>query len=73
MEEKTEADMRLILLHQCEEEGGQIHWANKHGLSGQFVNDMLRGRRDVTSLAAEAMGYEKVVVFRPLVNRKEQQ
>lgn len=71
--EKTEIEMRSILWAECHGKNTQVEFARAHGLSAQFVNDVVNGRRDVTQKVANALGYEKFVIFRPIVLTIEEQ
>ena len=55
-----------LLRAECETEGGQRPWAAKHGVSPQFVSDLLRGRRNISERVAEALGYRAEIVFYPI-------
>lgn len=43
----------------------QAQFAREHGVSLQYLNDFLRGRRDAGKKLLQALGYEKVVVYKP--------
>lgn len=49
-----------------ESEGSQRAWAARHGLSPQFVHDVLKERRGITDRIAEALGYRIETVYYPL-------
>lgn len=55
----SESEMREELRRQCDAVGSIAAWARGHGLSSQFLNDVLHERRGVTEALADAMGYEK--------------
>ena len=38
-------------------------WAKLKGFSAQFICDVLAGRRNVTDSLAQAMGYERRIIF----------
>ena len=40
----TTDDARAILAQACKDAGGQKIWADQHGLSPQYVNDILKYR-----------------------------
>ena len=46
----------------------QTQFAREHGVSLQYLNDFLRGRRDAGKKLLRALGYEKVVTYRPCKN-----
>lgn len=56
-------DMRNILRHRCEEAGGQKAWAEKNGFAVSFVQFVLSGDRRVSDRMANALGYNRKVVF----------
>ena len=45
--------------------GGQKAWAKRHRLSTAYVNDLVHGRKEITSRVARMLGYERRVVFVP--------
>ena len=59
----TESELREKLRQECQQEGGQTAWAVKHGLSPQFVHDVLTERRYVTERMAEELGFRREIVF----------
>ena len=61
-----QADLIAILRSECGRAGGQQAWARRKGFSPQYVNDVLRGRRDVSEAMANALGFVREVRFRPL-------
>jgi len=48
----------------CDEAGGQKAWATANGVSQQYVNDVLAGRREPGDAILNAMGIERVVTYR---------
>jgi DNA-binding transcriptional regulator YdaS (Cro superfamily) len=48
----------------CEEAGGQSAWARRHGLSPQFVCDVVNGRRDPGPKMCRALGVAEVTMFK---------
>ncbi len=44
--------------------GGQKAWAEKHGVSPQFVCDVLKGRRGLTDTICQAIGLIRDTVYR---------
>jgi DNA-binding transcriptional regulator YdaS (Cro superfamily) len=65
-----QADLIAILRSECIAAGGQQAWARGKGFSPQYVNDVLRGRRDVSEAMANALGFVREVRFRPLGIRR---
>lgn len=63
-DELTETQLVGQLQYECLEAGGQKQWAESHGFSSVYVNDVLRGKRAVSEKFAEAMGFERIVTFR---------
>ena len=47
-----------------QEAGSQKAFAEKHGLSPQYVNDVFTGRRDPSGKILTALGLVRVVQFR---------
>lgn len=45
------------------EAGSQKAWAAKHGVSTQYVNDCLKGRREIGRAISEPLGYRPVTVY----------
>lgn len=43
----------------------QAQFARDNDVSLQYLNDFLRGRRDAGKKLLRALGYEKIVVYRP--------
>lgn len=59
----SEADMRNILRHRCEQAGGQKAWADANGFALSFVQFALADERRISGRLAEALGYNRKVVF----------
>ena len=49
---------------------GQAAWARAHKVSAAYVNDVLNGRRDPGPKILDAIGFEKVVTYRPKEGKK---
>jgi hypothetical protein len=45
-------------------EGSQAAFAEKHIISLQYVNDVLRGRREPGPIILNALGLERIVTYR---------
>jgi len=59
-----------LLRAACRGAGSQRIWAQANGLSRQYVTDILKGRRPVTDTVANALGYERVVMYRLRAERR---
>lgn len=53
-----------MLRDACTEAGGQSAWAEKNGLSSQYVCDVAKGRRAPGKAILDALGLEKMVIYR---------
>jgi len=58
----THAEL-LARLREIVEARGQKAVAEAYGFSPQFINDVLRGRRDISNDLAEKLGFTRAVVF----------
>lgn len=56
--------MRALLRRECDQAGSQKAWADKHGLSGAYVSDVLQGRRDIGDSIVKALGLRAETVYR---------
>lgn len=65
-----EFDVVSALLAAVREAGSQSEWARTHGVSVQYVNDVLRGRRGPGDSILNALGFERVVSYRRMGGRK---
>jgi hypothetical protein len=61
----TEDQLREVLSEQCAAAGGQKAWAKLHGVSPQYVCDVLQGRRDAGEAICTALGLRRVVHYEP--------
>lgn len=61
--------VRAALQAACKFGGGQKRWAVANGISLTYVNDMVRGHKNVSHEAASLVGYERVVVFRKVPSK----
>lgn len=48
----------------CNAAGGQSAWAEKHGISPQYVSDVLKSRRLPGDKITQALGLEKALLWR---------
>lgn len=54
----------LRLRKSCNAAGGQKAWATKHGVSAQYVNDVLRNHKPPGDKITRALGLEKALLWR---------
>ena len=54
----------------CDAAGGQSKWSLAHGISPQYVNDVLNARKDPGPKILAALGLRRVIAFAP-INQKE--
>ena len=47
----------------CAEAGGQKHWADRKGVSEQYLSDVLNARKEPGPLILEALGLRRVVSY----------
>jgi hypothetical protein len=52
-----------ILRKACESSGGQTNWSLAHGISPQYVSDVLNARKDPGPKLLAALGLRRVVMF----------
>ena len=57
---------RNIIKWRARQAGSQQALAEQLGISTQYLNDVLNGRRDITQRFAEKFGYLRVVLFEKL-------
>jgi predicted DNA-binding protein (UPF0251 family) len=55
-----------ILRRLVEEEGSQTQAAAKLGISSGYLSEILTNGKPISDKVAEALGYERVVVYKPL-------
>lgn len=48
----------------CEVSGGQKPWADRHGFSTGYLNDVLQGRRHPSRKVLDAIGVVRIVTYR---------
>lgn len=61
--EQFSHDYVLRCLQMKVDVSSQREAAKSYGVTPQFINDVLRGRREITSRLAEAMGFKRRTVF----------
>ena len=57
-------DLLAQLRKACEADGSQAAWAERAGLAAPYISDVLRGRREPGPSLCEALGFERVVLYR---------
>lgn len=60
----NEQDILDRLRAAIEQVGSQRAFADQHGISLQYVNDVLRKRREPGQKILDALGIERVVIYR---------
>jgi predicted DNA-binding protein (UPF0251 family) len=55
-----------MLRRLVEEEGSQTQAAAKLGISSGYLSEILTNGRPISDKVAKALGYERVVVYKPL-------
>lgn len=60
----TEERVLECLREECERLGSQKAFADLHGLSTAYINDVLRGRRELGPAILAALDVERVVTYR---------
>ncbi|NBO66546.1 MAG: transcriptional regulator [Acidobacteria bacterium] len=54
-----------MLRRACREAGNQSAWAMQHGLTPQYVSDVLNVRRPITDNILHALGLKRVTRYVP--------
>ena len=62
----NESAVRAMLRRECGAAGGQSAWADLHGISNSYVNDIVMGRRPISKLIAKRLGLKRVILFEAL-------
>jgi DNA-binding transcriptional regulator YdaS (Cro superfamily) len=57
------AAMRKIITEKIDRFGGQTAWANRHGISVAYVNDIVMGRKSISPRVARMIGYERRTIY----------
>ena len=65
----TQAEL-IALLREQAPIGKQEQWANDHDVQPSYLSDVLRGRRDPGKSIQKALGYERVVMYRKIVDKQ---
>lgn len=56
--------VREALRRACKKAGSQKAWAEQAQVTGAYVNDVLKGKRDPGDAILKTLGLERVVVYR---------
>ena len=59
----TEQEVKDRLLSAIKSAGGQRQFAKAHGFSVAYVNDVVRGKRDLADRILVAIGIERKVIY----------
>jgi hypothetical protein len=59
----TEAEAYKLLNNEIRKAGSQAAFADSHGISRQYLTDVLKGRRDISGKILDALGLAKIVEF----------
>ncbi|MBC6716944.1 transcriptional regulator [Aurantimonas sp. DM33-3] len=59
----TAAGVRDLLRQACANAGSQQAWATEHGVSPQYVGDVLLGRREPGDKILGGLGLRKIVTY----------
>lgn len=62
----SEKDILDLLRQRCQEVGTAKAVAEQLGVAPSYVSDVLAGRREIGKSIFEKLGYERVVMYRPL-------
>nr|WP_314074712.1 hypothetical protein [uncultured Roseococcus sp.] len=57
------ADMYRVLGEACAAAGGQNAWAARHGLSRQYVSDVMNARRQPGEAILQALGLQRATRY----------
>jgi len=60
----TRVDVFRLLREACAAAGGQKAWAEQHGISASYVNDVINSRRDPGDSILRGLGLVRVTVYR---------
>lgn len=69
MSQADRADFYAELRNRCELAGGQSRWADAHGLSVGYVNDVLSARKEPGAKLLAAIGWRRVTTLVPNMGR----
>lgn len=60
----SESDVLQMLLKAIKKAGSQKEFADQHDISPQYVNDIVLGRRRPGNKVLQALGLERVVLYK---------
>jgi DNA-binding transcriptional regulator YdaS (Cro superfamily) len=66
----TEEEARMLLSRRISEAGSQAAFADSHGISRQYLTDVLKGRRDMSGKILTALELDKVTQYQPKAGNK---
>lgn len=64
----TAAGVRDLLRQACDASGSQQAWAQEHGVSPQYVGDVLLGRREPGDKILDGLGLRKIVTYEQMAS-----
>lgn len=70
IEALSAAELIVVLRHRCDAWGGQRAFCASVGLSETLISLVLAGKQKPGPKIARALGYQKKVVFVPLLSEK---
>jgi len=59
----TQTQAKQLLEEAIRKAGSQAAFADLHGISRQYITDVLKNRRDLSGKILEAIGLEKVIEY----------
>lgn len=59
----TREQLRELLRVQVDKTGTQKDFAEKHGISTQFLNDVLKHRKNPSKLIQQALGVREIIYY----------
>jgi transcriptional regulator with XRE-family HTH domain len=65
MKNMSQAEFLEYLSKEVAAVGGQTLYAVKVGISKQYLNDILKGRKEPGMKLLKAIGYKKIVTYEP--------
>ena len=57
------ADLYADLRRACDAAGGQSEWARRHGISAQYVSDVVNARKGPGPKIYRALQWKKTVIY----------
>lgn len=59
----TDTELREEIRKRIRQIGTQKEAAKRWGFSDQFINDIIKGRRNITKKLLAAIGYKRTVIY----------